>query len=221
MLQAVIFDHDGVMVDTEPLHSQAWVQILEQYGKTPQFFENGVVHHIGIPIDENWHMLKARYGITESADFLEEQRSVIYRQLLNRTQPMDGLMELLRRLRQARKDKGIRLAIASSSNREYIETVLENFGIADDFDAIVSRKDVPLGKPAPDVYIRAAQLLNVQAESCIVLEDSETGVSAARAAGMKVIAIPNEYTRGQNFAKASLVLPALSQVDLPLLCSCP
>lgn len=220
MLEAVIFDHDGVMVNTEPLQSQAWIKILEKYNKIPEILENGLVHKIGISIDENWHLLKSKYDIAESVEYLEEQRSGIYKELLKQTQPMTGLMELLYRLQEVKESKEIKLAIASSSNKEYIETVINNFGIAEYFDVIVSRKDVSLGKPAPDVYNKAAHLLKVKPENSVVLEDSETGISAAIAAKMKVIAIPNEYTKGQNFANASLVLPSLSHVDLSFIYSC-
>jgi HAD superfamily hydrolase (TIGR01509 family) len=218
-LKAIIFDHDGVMVDTEPLQSEAWIKILEKYGKTPERYGNGLIHKVGITIDENWNILKLKYEITEDIKHLEEQRSNIYKDLLNRTHPITGLQELLTSLREEKKNKIIKMAIASSSNREYIEMVVNNFGISDDFDLIVSGKDVMLGKPAPDIYLTTAFLLNVDPENCIVLEDSRTGVEAAKAAGMKVIAIPNRYTDEQDFTNADLILPALNFVNLKIIYS--
>ncbi len=217
-LKSIIFDHDGVMVDTEPLQSQAWIKILEKYGKTPEIYGNGLVHKVGITINGNWNILKLKYGITENTNHLEEQRSIVYRDLLSQTRPMVGLMELLSELRKEKKK--LKTAIASSSNREYIEMVVNNFGIADDFDVIVSGKDVASGKPAPDIYIKVALLLGANPENCVVLEDSRTGVEAAKAARMKVIAIPNQYTDEQDFTDADLVLPSLKHIDLQLLYSC-
>ncbi len=219
-LKSIIFDHDGVMVDTEPLQSQAWIRILERYGKTPEIYGNGLVHKVGITINGNWNILKLKYGITENTNHLEEQRSIVYRDLLSQTRPMVGLMELLSELRKEKKNKKLKTAIASSSNREYIEMVVNNFGIADDFDVIVSGKDVASGKPAPDIYLKAALLLGANPENCVVLEDSRTGVEAAKAARMKVIAIPNQYTDEQDFTDADLVLPSLKHIDLQLLYSC-
>lgn len=218
-LKSIIFDHDGLMVDTEPLQSRAWIKILEKYGKTPEIYGNGLVHKVGITIDENWDLLKLKYGIMKGTKYLEEQRSSIYKELLNQTRPMAGLTELLGRLRKEKKSKKIKIAIASSSNREYIEMVVNNFGIVDDFDVIVSGKDVAIGKPAPDIYNTAAQLLGVNPENCIVIEDSRIGVEAAKAARMKVIAIPNRYTEEQDFTNADLVLSTLKHIDLRLLCS--
>ena len=220
ILKAIIFDHDGVMVDTEPLQSQAWIKILEKYGKTPELYGNGLVHKVGITINENWNILKLKHGITENTNHLEEQRSNVYKDLLSQTRPMAGLMELLSELRKEKKNKRLKTAIASSSNREYIEMVVNNFGIADDFDVIVSGKDVASGKPAPDIYIKAALLLGANPENCVVLEDSRTGVEAAKAARMKVIAIPNQYTDEQDFTDADLVLSSLKHINLPLLWSC-
>ena len=219
-LKSIIFDHDGVMVDTEPLQSQAWIKILAKYGKTPEIYGNGLVHKVGITINENWNILKLKYGITENTNHLEEQRSNVYKDLLSQTRPMAGLMELLSKLRKEKKNKKLTTAIASSSNREYIEMVVNHFGIADDFDVIVSGKDVASGKPAPDIYIKAALLLGANPENCVVLEDSRTGVEAAKAARMKVIAIPNQYTDEQDFTNADLVLSSLKHIDLQLLCSC-
>ena len=208
MLEAVIFDHDGVMVDTEPLQSQAWVKMLEKCGETPKLYANGLVHKVGITINENWDMLKMNYGITEDTKCLEEQRGKIYIDLLYQAQPMAGLPELLSSLREERRNRRLGMAIASSSNREYIEIVVGNFGYMDDFDVIISGRSVTSGKPAPDIYKKT------------VLEDSGAGVEAAKAARMKVIAIPNRYTEEQDFSNADIVVPSLKSVDLHLINSC-
>jgi len=217
--KAIIFDHDGVMVDTEPLHSNAWVQILEQYGIRPQLRENGLVHQVGLTINANWDILKSTYNLTVDTELLEEQRGQLYLAQLIRSKPMPGLEELLRELCGERKNGNLKIAIGSSSNREYIQIALRTFGFADDFDLIVSGKDVAHGKPAPDIYLKAARDLGVESQSCLVLEDTPVGVTAAKSAGMKVIAIPNAYTVGSDFSNADRGVNSLEAIDLKLVYS--
>ena len=217
--KAIIFDHDGVMVDTEPLHSRAWVEILEKYGIQPKLHKNGLVHQVGITINANWEILKSTYNLTEETDLLEEQRGQLYLAQLKRSKPMPGLEDLLQELYSERQKGNLKIAIGSSSNREYIEIALHTFGFADDFDLIVSGKDVVHGKPAPGIYLKAALDLCISPENCLVLEDTSAGVTAARSAGMKVIAIPNAYTTGSDFSEADMVVSSLKAVDLELIYS--
>ncbi|MBT6995411.1 HAD family phosphatase, partial [Candidatus Woesearchaeota archaeon] len=162
MVEAIIFDHDGVMVDTEPLQSKAWIEMLKKYGKEPELYENGLVHIVGISIDENWKILKEKYNVEEEIDSLEEQRGEIYFNLLKEAQPIEGLMDLLKDLNKEKISKGIMLAIASSSNKEYIEAVVKKFGFEEMFDLIVTRKDVEKGKPNPDIYLKVANEFRVK-----------------------------------------------------------
>lgn len=215
--KAIIFDHDGVMVDTEPLQSRAWIEILKTYSAKPRLHENGLVHQVGITINENWDILKSTYNLTEDTDLLEEQRGQLYLDQLKRSKPMPGLETLLRILREEKQNGNLKTAIGSSSNREYIEIALRTFGFADDFDLIVSGKDVQHGKPAPDIYQKAAHDLGINPKNCLVLEDTPAGVTAAKSAGMKVIAIPNAYTAGNDFSNADKVVISLEQVDLELI----
>jgi HAD superfamily hydrolase (TIGR01509 family) len=217
--KAIIFDHDGVMVDTEPLHSQAWIEVLNTHGATPELYESGLVHKAGITIEENWDILKSKYNLKEDTDLLEEQRGRIYIKLLRQAKPMLGLEELLHTLRSEKQGGDLKIAIGSSSNREYIEMAVRNFGFADDFDLIVSGQEVPRGKPAPDIYQKAARELGVSPENCLVLEDTSAGVIAAKSAGMQVIAIPNDYTKGYDFSNADKVVTSLEQVNLELIYS--
>ncbi len=219
-IAAVIFDHDGLMVDTEPLQSQAWLRMLEKYGRTPELHPNGLVHRVGMSINENWDILIAKYGLTEDADCLENQRGRIYRELLLEATPARGLQELLESLHYERERGRLKIAIASSSRREYIEAACSHTEHADDFDVVVAAGDVTRSKPAPDVYEKAAAELGVEADRCVVLEDSGPGVEAAKAAGMMVIAVPNRYTEEHDFSKADIVVPSLRNVDLRLIYSC-
>jgi HAD superfamily hydrolase (TIGR01509 family) len=217
--KAIIFDHDGVMVNTEPLHSRAWIEILEKYGVRPKLHENGLVHQVGITINENWEILKSNHNLSEDTELLEEQRGQLYLDQLKRSKPMPGMEALLRFLRGEKQKGNLKIAIGSSSNREYIEIALQNFGFSDDFDLIVSGKDVPRGKPAPDIYLKVSRELEVSTENCLVLEDTPAGVTAAKSAGMKVIAIPNAYTAGSDFSNADMMVGSLRAIDPELIYS--
>jgi HAD superfamily hydrolase (TIGR01509 family) len=217
--KAIIFDHDGVMVDTEPLHSRAWTQVLETYGIKPNLHENGLVHQVGITINANWEILKSVYKLTEDTELLEAQRGQLYLAQLKRSKPMPGLEKLLRELRGEKQNGNLKIAIGSSSNREYIQIALNTFGFTDDFDLIVSGQEVAHGKPAPDIYLKAARNLGISPENCLVMEDTSAGVTAAKSAGIKVIAIPNAYTRGHDFSNADKVVNSLEQVDLEFIYS--
>jgi HAD superfamily hydrolase (TIGR01509 family) len=132
--------------------------------------------------------------------------------LRERVVPMRGVPEVPRALAA----RGLRLAVASSSGPAVIETTLTALGVRPLFEAIVSGVEVARGKPAPDVFVEAARRLGVAPEACLVVEDSERGVRAARAAGMRCVAVPCGETRHHDFSAATLVLPAL-----PALLSCP
>ena len=102
MIEAIIFDHDGVMVDTEPLQSQAWVEMLKRLGKNPELYDNGLIHIVGISINENWKILKQKYKINENTENLEKQRGKIYFELLKKANPAQGLNKLLKALNKER-----------------------------------------------------------------------------------------------------------------------
>ncbi|MBN1157730.1 HAD family phosphatase [Candidatus Woesearchaeota archaeon] len=213
-IEAVILDFDGLMVDTEPLQSQAWVRMLKKYDKTPELYDNGLVHKVGKSIEENWKILKKKYVIQKSVEVLEKERSKIYLELLKKAKPMEGLKKLLTRLYEEKNAGRIKLGMASHSRKEYVEFVIEKLGFKDYFDTIVVRKDVNEDKPAPDIYLETARKLKVTPEKCVVLEDSETGVKAGHEAGMKIIAVPNKYTKQDNFSEANLRIDSLKEIDM-------
>ncbi len=219
-IMAVIFDHDGLMVDTEPLQSKAWMRVLAAHGRNPELYPNGLVHRVGRSINENWDILITKYGLTEDAECLENQRCGIYSALLAQAPLAPGLAELLRSLHREKLHGQIRMAIASSSKREYIRAACGHIEHADDFDVIVAAEDVSRYKPAPDIYEKAANELGVAPDSCVVLEDSGPGIESAKAARMKVVAVPSQYTKEHDFSNADIVVPSLRNVDLQLLYSC-
>jgi HAD superfamily hydrolase (TIGR01509 family) len=187
-LRAVIFDMDGVIVDSEPLHEQAFLEVMR---------ELGYGHNHGIEFDdyvgrsdfELWEEFIAKNKPPHSLEDLMAMKRQRVTEVVRQLQPIfAGLPELLEKLAPH-----CRLALASGSERPFIETVLSLKNLRRFFPVIVSAAEVEHGKPAPDVFLRTATLLGVQPEDCWVVEDSKPGVTAALAAGMRVVAITNTH----------------------------
>lgn len=211
MIKAVIFDMDGLMIETEHLQSKSFEHVLKKHGVKPEFNEDGVVQKVGITAKDNLLMLKKKHGIDEEVEILLANKQKVYKALLEKNiKPKEGLLNLI----QSLKKKGFKLAVASSSSLAHIILVLMKLGLNEKFDAVVSGENLQKGKPHPDIFLEAAKQLNVDPQLCLVLEDAESGVVAAHAAKMKVIAVPNKYTNSHNFAKADIVLSSLAKIDI-------
>jgi len=210
MIEAVIFDMDGLMIDSEGNESISYEKVLREHGVEPRFNEAGVVQTVGIKSIDNWKRLKKEHSLAVSAEELRVRKTEVYRELLEKgVQAQAGLIELIADLETA----PVKKAVASSSLRDTIGIVMGQLGLDTYFDAIVSGQDVEHGKPAPDIYLEAAHQLGVAPENCVALEDASAGVQAAHAAGMKVIAVPNRYTNTHTFDEADLVVASLSDLN--------
>ncbi len=188
LIRAVIFDFDGVLFDSEPVRFRAGAQALAEFG-VALTWEAFVSHWLG-RTDESGlrEILGARYAADGAG--VVERRNVIYEQQLEEVQPFADAGRLLRRIPQ-----GIRLAIATGSRRSEVETILWRAVMTQSFHTIVTAEDYAKPKPAPDPFKAAARLLQLSPASCLVVEDSPSGVTAAQAAGMPVVAVE----RGQEF----------------------
>lgn len=205
MIEAFIFDLDGLLADTERLHCRAYQQTLLEHGVAldeMDYCEHWVRSGKGIV---DW-IAEQRLNLDPHA--LRLRKSEHYLDLLlSSLRPMDGALELLERLHRKHK-----IALASSSYRDAIDGVLAGLGIARFFDVIVSGLDVAQVKPAPDIFLKAASDLGVEPADCLVLEDAEKGVIAAHRAGMRCIAVPNDYTRHHDFSKAARICASLREI---------
>ncbi len=207
-VDAVVFDMDGVLVDSEHL----WDEIREQLARERggRWHERAQADMMGMSSPEWSTYMHDTIGLPESP---EEINAEVVRRLLARYREslplLPGAVEAVQRL-SARWPLGL----ASSSNREVIDAVLSTAGIADRFQATVSSEEVERGKPAPDVYLEAARRLGVEPRRSAAVEDSRNGIRSARAAGMRVVAIPNpRYPPGDDaLADADLVLRSLDEL---------
>jgi HAD superfamily hydrolase (TIGR01509 family) len=184
-VEAVVFDLDGVLVDTDHIWHEVREGLARERGG--RWTDHSEADMMGMSSTEWSQYLHDVVGLAETPRELNDE--VVRRMLARYAEELpllDGAADAVRRLRLA-----FRLAVASSSNRELIDGVLDAARLAQVFAVTVSSEEVPQGKPAPDVFLEAARRLDVAPERCAAIEDSANGIRAAHAAGMHVVAIPN------------------------------
>ncbi len=210
MISTVICDLDGLLADTEKHHMKAYQETLSVYGielSDEEYISHWIRNGFGIADFVKKYRLELDPNQTHS------QKMVRYREkVTGQLEPMPGAMTFLGSIHGKK-----RLALASNSYRDNVELVLDRLGMADLFDAILTRDDAGRTKPAPDIFIRTAEMLGEPASSCIVIEDAQKGIEAAYAAGMKCIAVPNVYTAEDDFSRATIVVASLEDVTVDLI----
>lgn len=206
-LNAIVFDMDGLMVDSEPLSQQAWDDYLRPFGH--QLSEETVQSIIGFRSDISTPIIKEMFNLPESVPQIIASRAAIYSQIrANGVPTMPGLHELHAEI--ARRQ--IPWAVATSSPRVHALEVLQQLGLQDQCRAVAAGDEVAHGKPAPDIYLLAAKRLGIPPHNCLALEDSSPGSQAAAAAGMTVIAIPNAQTKTADFSHVHYRYSSLQDV---------
>jgi sugar-phosphatase len=206
--EAVIFDMDGVLIDSEPLWRIAEARAFNAIG-VPMTEEDGF-QTMGLRTDEVVEFWFARYPWSEPSKTEVEGAIVgnVIALIEERGEALPGAVEAVRGMRAA----GYRVGLASSSAMEIIAAVLRRIGLTDDFDVLQSAEHEPYGKPHPAVYIECARSLGVVPSNCLALEDSPAGVLAAKAAKMICIAIPPHELRDDNrYCIADLQLDSIDQ----------
>jgi beta-phosphoglucomutase len=206
-LRAVIWDLDGVIIDSAEEHRQAWQRLAQEDGI--RFTDADCWATFGKRTDDIitivWGALPA-----ERIRALADRKEIYFRELIRKTAtPLPGSIELLRGLHEA----GFLQALASSAPVENIQLISEVLGLKQYLTALVSGETVPHGKPAPDIFLKAAGELGVEPSRCLVIEDAVAGVQAAHAAGMKCIAVAGDRDL-PGLHEAELMVKSLVEVDV-------
>lgn len=209
---AVLFDFDGVLVDTEWAIYQAWLRTFRNHGHD-------------LPLEIYTHCIGSDFATWSPKAHLEELSGLAFdwHDLDARRQEeilrdlsgegtMPGVIALLDQLTA----DGIRRAVVSSSSHHWVDGWLEKLDFAHHFETVVCRGDAPNIKPAPDLYLEAAKRLGLSPAGCLVIEDSLNGVKAAKAAGMTVWVVPNQVTAGLDFSAADRIFPSLAELAAAL-----
>ncbi|WP_405156703.1 HAD family hydrolase [Paenibacillus sp. FSL K6-0108] len=213
MVKAFILDFDGLIVDTETPWFYAFRDIYKEHG-----LELGMElwsKNVGTSFEEFHPFLYLEQALQQPIDhdqirLLSEQK---YEAYLGQAAILPGVLEML----HAAREKGIRLAVASSSTRDWVHGYLRTLGVIELFDVIHTSEDVKRVKPDPELYQLALESLGIGAAEAVVFEDSPNGLKAAKAAGIRCVIVPNEVTRNLEFSKYDLRLTSLAELTMEIL----
>lgn len=183
--EAVIFDCDGTLVDSMPAHFDAWCEALASYGAGGIFREDVFFAMGGRPTRDIVVDLNSEYGLKLDPEVIALAKREAFLRKLHLVEFIDEVADFARLM-----SGKMPLAVASGGSRYVVEKTLRLLGCSDWFDEVVTADDVANGKPAPDIFLKAAELLGVAPGKCLVIEDAPPGVAAALAAGMQVITVP-------------------------------
>ncbi|MFT3992534.1 MAG: HAD family phosphatase [Luteolibacter sp.] len=184
--EAVIFDCDGTLVDSMPAHFEAWCEALSLYGAGGVFKEDVFFAMGGRPTCDIVVELNDEYNLHLDPQAVAFAKREAFLKKLHTVTLIDEVAAFGESLRGR-----VPMAIATGSTRMVIEKTLQAVGVSDWFDEVVTADDVVDGKPAPDIFLKAAELMGISPEKCLVLEDAPAGILAAQRAGMQVIAVPS------------------------------
>ncbi|MBT2773704.1 HAD family phosphatase [Halomonas sp. ISL-60] len=207
-LRAILFDHDGTLVNSEPVHYRMWAHVLQRYGFTLSE-QQYKTHYAGVPTPANAIDLVQRYGIDESPELLAEAKNAATREYLERQAfpLMPGVKEAISYFHSA----GLKLAVVTGASANGVQTTLRVNELEHYFSAIVSGDDVRASKPAPDCYLLALQQLGVSAAECLAIEDTQHGLEAAYQAGINCVALPTEMSLHHDFRLAVATLGGMTE----------
>ena len=208
-IQAVVFDLDGLMVDSEKLFVRVAEQLLARRGK--QFSMELMRRMLGLRGSEGVALMRAEFQLEDTCESLAaESREIFFEMMPDVLEVMPGVLALLNRLEAARLPK----AVATSSTRPYTERVLAQFALTRRFQFLLTAEDVTHGKPHPEIYCTAAHRFALEPCEIAVLEDSPVGLAAARAAGARCFVVPSPYTPDADWSAAHAVVPRLDADEL-------
>lgn len=209
MLKAVIFDMDGVLVNTEPIHYKVVREILNENNHDITYKE--YEKYIGMTNEYTWELIRSEYNISTSVDELIDTMMVLKDVIIKRDgyELIDGVVDLLEDL----KNNNIKIGLASSSPICDILDVVQSTGIDKYFDKLVTGESVERSKPFPDIFLKASEELKVNNKECIVIEDSKNGVFAANEANMKCIGFLNIDSGKQDLSKSDLIVESMKDIN--------
>ena len=210
MFTTVIFDLDGVIIDSEPIHQSLETRLFQELRiNVDRCFHQKLV---GMNEDLLWGTVIKAFNLDINPRVMIERKRSYLKSYLEKEidlTPVKGVLPCIRML----KRKGYSLAVASSSPLFYIDAVLKRFNINPLFTVWISGEEIKHSKPAPDIFIQTARRMHKQVQECCVIEDSTNGIKAAKAAGMKVIGFKNRQTGSQDLSQADYVINTFSRLD--------
>jgi HAD superfamily hydrolase (TIGR01509 family) len=211
MIEAVIFDVDGVLTDSEPIHFEATRRVLAPFDCVLSEEENAA--YLGMNERSFWEAMIERFELEADPEELSRKRIDQALELIREgLVPLPGVPECITGLLM----RGLSLAAASSSSRAIVDAILHELGLKKSFKAVVCGDEVRQGKPDPEIFLKAASELGIAPDRCMVIEDAPYGLAAARKAGMLPVAVLNRYNQDLDLNEADRVFSGLSRFDWSL-----
>ncbi len=208
MLKAILFDLDGTLVDSEHFYFDCWNEILAEVG-AQLTYDDWVDNYAGTTIYVNAQRLKEKYRLHTPIDDLVAQRREL---TIARFRTTDvNLMPFVQECLEFYKSKGLRMAVATSSQREDVDAIFSRNGLAHYFEFMVTRTEVENGKPHPESYLKCVEKLGIEKSDCIVFEDTLTGLTAAKAAGLVCYIVQANTSEHPKLAAAGKIFIDLKQ----------
>lgn len=208
-IQAVVFDMDGVLLDSEPLHHETVNALLADEGASLDL--ESYLGYVGTTLEDTWGDLVRRFALKRPFTYYRDRYdAAILRQYAEHAVLLPGAAWLVGELRA----RGKRLAVASSSRTAWVEACLAGLGLRQQFETVVTGDMVQRGKPDPEIYLKAAAALGLAPERCLAIEDAPKGVQSARRAGMAVVAVDTPYTEKLAIPEADARIHTLAHFDL-------
>jgi len=212
MLKEIIFDMDGVLIDSVRYNFESFNQLLKKYGVN--LLEGEIKKFIGMSIRDKLNLWKKEYNIKEEIDPIEFSKQAFRISLKLMKKELKPNKKILNLIDSAKK-QNIKIAVATSSTKERAEKILELLKVKDKLDLLITAEDVEKHKPDPQIFLETAKELNVKPKDCAVFEDAINGIRAAKRAGMKSIAILTEFTSKKDFKNlANLIIKDFSEINL-------
>lgn len=208
MITTVIFDMDGVIIDSEPIYFQIEQELFHEMGLelTPEEHLNYVGR------SDLWETVSKKYDLDVDLNEIHKKENSRYLEIISKSfdeGPIDGIEELIREL----ASDDITLVLASSSKMKNIELVLTTFGLLKYFDLRISGADLATSKPHPEIFLKAAEMAGSVPRECLVIEDSNNGVKAAKAANMKCVGFKNPNSGNQDLSAADWIINSFDEFD--------
>ncbi len=207
MIKAVIFDMNGVLVNDEPLHEQAFIEAFQKHG-TQITLEDYQELFAGKTDKEGIRAAIERFGLSRDGEnsLIQEKEQAYFRLAPGQLIPIEGVVDFVKKVKEK-----FTVALVTSATRGEVEMILKALNLQNDFALVITAEDISRGKPHPEPYLLAAQRLKLSPEECIVIEDSPAGVRSAQSAEMRVIAITTTHTRDE-LAKSDWIYDSFAKI---------
>lgn len=209
MIDSIIFDMDGIIIDSEPLWEKAEVALIKKHGKN---YNNSYRKNIiGLNQKDSVNLLKNTFHIDNSVNqIIEERKEILLDIYRKELRLFPGILKLLDEV----KNLGLKTGLASGSPENVIQFVIEKFGLSNYFSEIVSGDSTSQGKPAPEIYSKTVKLLKTKPKNCIAIEDSVNGVLSVKNAGMFCIAVPHPELDRSRYSSADIIFESVSDIKI-------